>query len=145
MRVYYVAIRAKPTVEFTTESRTISLGQNVDMGVKFQGQPPLSALLSDGTVLRSDYYSDYPALTTIRPGRTTTYTVQPFQTGCGSVPVKTASSVVITVGPGITIDSVIQGPICEGLTLRIAGQSSESNIAATNRKWRYYARYVSRR
>ncbi|GAB3013649.1 T9SS type A sorting domain-containing protein [Spirosoma pulveris] len=116
---YYVAIRPTPTVEFTTESRTIAPGQSADMGVKFQGQPPLSALLSDGTILRSEYYTDYPVLTSVRPSRTTTYTVQSFQTGCGSVPVKTTSSVVITVSPGITIDSVSQGPICEGQTLRI--------------------------
>lgn len=57
-------------------------------------------------------------LTTVRPSRTTIYTVQSFQTGCGPVPVKTASSVVITVSSGITIDSVSQGPICEGQTLR---------------------------
>ncbi|ADB37810.1 hypothetical protein [Spirosoma linguale] len=36
---YYVALRPTPTVEFTTESRTISPGQSADMGVKFQGQP----------------------------------------------------------------------------------------------------------
>ncbi|SOD81499.1 T9SS type A sorting domain-containing protein [Spirosoma fluviale] len=116
---YYVAIRPASSAIFTSESRTIAIGQTVDLGLKFQGQQPFSALLSDGTVLRSDYYSDYPVQTSVRPSQTTTYTVKSLQTGCGSAPMPIASSVIMTVNPGIAIDSVSEGAICEGQTLRI--------------------------
>ena len=116
---YYVNLHPAPSAEFISGSNTINIGQSVFLGVKFQGQGPFSALLNEGTVLQSDIYNESGIQTRVSPLKTTTYTIKSLQTGCGPIPQKTASSVIITVNPGIAIDSVTTGAICEGQTLRM--------------------------
>jgi hypothetical protein len=118
---YYIAIRPAPSAEFVTASRTINIGQSVDMWLKFQGLAPFGALISDNSVARADFYqfNDTGVRVTVRPLQTTTYKIKSLQTGCGPVPANTTSSVIITVNPGIALDSVTADPICEGQRLRI--------------------------
>lgn len=116
---YRVEIRPVPTTEFTAGSRTIKIGESVDLGLKFAGLAPFSAVLSDGTLVRQDFSYDGPTQAPVRPRQTTKYTVSTLQSGCGPVPVKTSGSVVISVDPGIALDSVTTAPICEGQSQRI--------------------------
>lgn len=127
---YRIEVRPTPTVEFRSGSRTINPGETVDIDLKFQGLAPFSARLSDGTVVQSGFNFDDVSRVTTRPIQTTTYTVASLQTGCGPVTAKTTGSVVVTVNPGIAIDSVTSAPICEGQSLRIKFSQNQTTAGS---------------
>lgn len=115
-----VSINPAASAELATPSPTINYGQQQTLAVQVTGRGPYQVVLNDSLQIPIDDYSEGSGFGSIqvRPLQTTTYRITGFQTTCGSLPVK-ASSTIVTVRPGVAIDSLpgsgfARGPVCEG-------------------------------
>ncbi|MFD1143004.1 T9SS type A sorting domain-containing protein [Larkinella insperata] len=139
----YVELQPRGTAELTTPSTTIEYGEWISLGLKFQGQAPFHATLSDGTKVYSPRGDSYGTI--IYPKKSTTYRIERFESGCANNEIPPTSTVV-NVKTGIAIDSIpgLQKAFCEGQTVRIKfstnaelSSSTEFSVVlqGTNNAW----------
>ncbi|WAC10284.1 T9SS type A sorting domain-containing protein [Dyadobacter pollutisoli] len=125
-----LVVYPQASVEFFTPSLTINTGDNVQIGLNFTGMPPFSASLTDGSVVSASYNGQ--AYISVRPGKTTLYTVESLKSGCGTTSVSGSQTMVVTVKEGVYLDS--EGNyeiICSGGTAKMKVISNFANSAAT--------------
>ena len=96
-----LSVYPKPTATFTTSSKTLNIGEEMSLGIRFDGMPPFSADLGNGTVISSNYYGDQT--TYVRPTKTTSYILKEFSTGCGTATLSSPQTLVATVRPGVML------------------------------------------
>lgn len=103
-----VGIYRKPIPTITSQSKTISMGQDFGLSFSASGPGPFALELSSGDMAFSQY-SDY-MYTTVKPLKTETYFVKSLKSGCGTTTDFPKQSVIATVEPGIYL------PITESRT-----------------------------
>ena len=124
-----VNIFPKAKVEFASSSTTINIGQSASMNFNFSGLPPFSAELQDGTFITSSYSGNNYS-NSVKPDKTTSYTIKSFTSGCGQVSDPSPQTLVITVNQGIYVENDgDRQPLCAGSVGRISFLSN-SNINA---------------
>jgi hypothetical protein len=114
---YSFYVHPKAGASVNTTSKTINIGEKVQVGVSFSGIPPFSATLQDGTEIAANF--NYQ--TEVRPAKTTSYSVKSFSSGCGMIPVTAPSSaMLVTVRPGIYMDPTEETKnLCEGTLVKV--------------------------
>ncbi|GAB2558615.1 hypothetical protein GCM10027085_57300 [Spirosoma aerophilum] len=132
-----VSINPPATAELVTASPVINYGQQQTLAVQVTGRGPYQVVLNDSLQIPVDDYSEGSGFGSIqvKPRQTTTYRITGFQTTCGLSPVKT-SSTIVTVRPGVAIDSLpgsgfTRGPVCEGALLKLPVSMNFAPQAAT--------------
>lgn len=117
----------KPTAEFFSSSRTINMGDQIDLNVRFSGLPPFAADLGNGIFVNTSYSDGYSYT---RPSKTTSYVLKDFSTGCGPSTLSIPQTLVATVNTGIRIIPDGQRQIlCTGTLSRI---KFETNATLSN-------------
>ncbi|ADB39506.1 T9SS type A sorting domain-containing protein [Spirosoma linguale] len=132
-----VSINPPATAELVTASPVINYGQQQTLAVQVTGRGPYQVVLNDSLQIPIDDYSEGSGFGSIqvKPRQTTTYRITGFQTTCGLSPAK-ASSTIVTVRPGVAIDSLpgsgfTRGPVCEGALLKLPVSMNFAPQAAT--------------
>jgi hypothetical protein len=97
--VDYVSIFRKPIPTITSQSRTISMGQDFDLTFSATGPGPFALELSSGDVAFSQY-TNY-MFTSIKPLKTETYSIKSLESACGTSTDFPKQTVTATVEPGI--------------------------------------------
>ncbi|MCX6217167.1 hypothetical protein [Spirosoma sp.] len=132
-----VSINTPASAELVTASPTINYGQQQTLAVQVTGRGPYQVVLNDSLQIPIDDYSEGSGFGSIevKPRQTTTYRVTGFQSTCGPSTTK-ASSTIVTVRPGVAIDSLpgsgfARGPVCEGALLKLPVSMNIAPQAAT--------------
>ncbi|GAB2767434.1 hypothetical protein GCM10027275_07230 [Rhabdobacter roseus] len=123
-------IHPKPTAEIVTSSVTVSMGNQVSVGVRFNGLPPYSADLGHGLLISSAYSSSEYVY--FNAEQSASYSLQSFTSGCGPATTTTPQTMVVTVQPGLLVEpSAMPQVLCVGSTSRIRLKTNATLGAAT--------------
>ncbi|WP_221390358.1 hypothetical protein [Dyadobacter sp. NIV53] len=127
---YDFYVYPKATALFNTPGKSINVGEKATIGVSFTGLSPFSAELQDGTTISTSYSRDYMA--DVRPDKTTTYTIKSFTSGCGQITPPATQKMVVTVNPGIFLETD-GGPeiFCAGSVVKVKMAANVDLNAAT--------------
>lgn len=113
-----ITVNPYPKADFFTQSSTVSVGEQVSLGIQFTGVPPFSADLGNGYVFNST--STDQSYQGIRLDKTTSYILKSFTSGCGVTTIPSPQTVVHTVKEGIYVESDYNQKIfCAGTTGRL--------------------------
>ena len=127
---FSINIYPKANAEFSSSSRTINIGENFQANVTFTGMPPFTAELQDGSVFTST--SEGTAYLNLNPEQTSSYTIKSFTSGCGQVTEPGKQALVVTVNPGIYLESNGERQIlCIGAPSRIPILTNMAHTADT--------------
>ncbi|MCE7041736.1 T9SS type A sorting domain-containing protein [Dyadobacter sp. CY312] len=127
---FILYVHPKASVEFTSSSGTINIGDNFYANVTFSGLPPFSAEMQDGQTFSST--SEGSAYIYLRPEKTTSYNIKSFSSGCGQTTEPGNQTMVVTVNPGVIIPSPqVRQVVCQGSTFRLPFLSNFDYNAST--------------
>ncbi|MBN8825647.1 MULTISPECIES: T9SS type A sorting domain-containing protein [unclassified Spirosoma] len=111
-----VQVASQSRAEMSSLSTIIDCGQPYSIAVKASGPGPYSFSLSNGSSL---YSINEWASQTVIPLATTNYQITDFQSSCDQSTI-VPSSTLVTVRPGIRVDSIPDRiPLCEGTTAKL--------------------------
>lgn len=126
-----VGISRKPIPTITSQSQTISMGQDFGLTFSASGPGPFALELSNGDMAFSQY-TDY-MYTSVKPLKTETYSIKSLKSACGTTTDFPKQSVIATLEPGIYLP--ITGnktfDICENQKVRLPFQSNVTLPAET--------------
>ncbi|MBE9462028.1 T9SS type A sorting domain-containing protein [Dyadobacter subterraneus] len=132
----YTTIYRKPVATITSQSKTISMGDEFGLAFSVSGPGPFALELSNGDVAYSQY-SDY-IYTNVKPLKTETYSIKSLKSACGTTTDVPKQSVTATVEPGIYLPITENNRFdnrtfykCENQKVRLPFQSNVTLPAET--------------
>ncbi|HAK77981.1 MAG TPA: hypothetical protein DCM71_13995 [Runella sp.] len=108
------AVQALPTATLSG-STTIGVGESAKLTLDFTGEGPWTYVLSND---QTATVNTTPALVTVSPTTTTTYSVKSVRNACGTAPTPT-STVQVKVNPRVSAADVALGSVCVGSVISL--------------------------
>jgi hypothetical protein len=128
---FVLSVHPRPSVRFFTPDVNIQIGAEARVGVIFEGVPPFSAELGDGSSIAASYSGEVYVYKS--PDKTTVYSVESMLSGCGitELPVRQNMTVGVSQGLALVPESSPQ-ILCAGTRTRVRVRVNGNISASTS-------------